>query len=131
MIQSYFDSYKSSTDWPYIYMVFTTDELFEVIWSSCIYIYIFHVTAIALGEHAGFGQPVAELYTSAPSYSIIKKKSCMLCLHAKFEILTNRNKNELFNKRSELASKCCHVNKYLQSIYKANSLKYLWNNSII
>ena len=47
-------------------------------------------------------------------------RSCMLCLHEKFEILTYPNQDELLNKRSELASKCRQVNKYLLSNYKAN-----------
>ena len=56
---------------------------------------------------------------SVPSYSNITK-SCMLCLHEKFEILTYPNQDELLNKRSELVSKCRHINKYLLSNYKAN-----------
>ena len=56
---------------------------------------------------------------SMPSYSIITK-SCMLCLHEKFEILTNPNQDEMLSKRSELVSKCRHINKYLLSNYKAN-----------
>ena len=56
---------------------------------------------------------------SVPSYSNITK-ICMLCLHEKFEILMNPNQDELLNKRSELVSKCRHINKYLLSNYKAN-----------
>ena len=41
---------------------------------------------------------------SVPSYSNITK-SCMLCLHKKFEILTYPNQDKLLNKRSELTSK--------------------------
>ena len=55
---------------------------------------------------------------SVPSYSNITK-SCMLCLHKKFEILTYPNQDELLNKRSELVSKCRLINKYLLSNYKA------------
>ena len=58
---------------------------------------------------------------SVPSYSNITK-SCMLCLHEKFEILTYPNQDELLNKRSELASKCRHVSKYPLSNYKANNV---------
>ena len=47
-------------------------------------------------------------------------KSCMLCLHEKSEILTYPKQDELLNKRSELISKCRHINKYLLSNYKAN-----------
>ena len=56
---------------------------------------------------------------SVPSYSNITK-SCMLCLLEKFEILTYPNHDKLLNKRSELVSKCCHINKYLLSNYKAS-----------
>ena len=56
---------------------------------------------------------------SVPTYSNITK-SCMLCLHEKFEILTYTNQDELLNKRSELVSKCGHINKYLLPNYKAN-----------
>ena len=56
---------------------------------------------------------------SVPSYSNVSKK-CLLCLHEKFEILNYPNQKELLNKRSELISKCRHVNKYLLSNYKAN-----------
>ena len=46
-------------------------------------------------------------------------RSCMLRLREKFEILTYPNQDELFNKKSELISKCRHINKYLLSNYKA------------
>ena len=41
----------------------------------------------------------------------------MLYHNKKFEILNYSNQNE--NKRSELVSKCCYVNKYLLSNYEA------------
>ena len=47
-------------------------------------------------------------------------KSCMLWLHKKFEILTYPNQDKLLNKRPELVSKCCRINKYLLSNYKGN-----------
>ena len=56
---------------------------------------------------------------SVPSYSNIRK-CCMLCMHAKFKILIYQNEDELLNKRSELISKCRHVNKYFLSNYKPN-----------
>ena len=56
---------------------------------------------------------------SVPAYSNISKK-CQLCLQEKFEILNYPNPNELLNKRSELISKCRHVNKFLLSNYKSN-----------
>ena len=56
---------------------------------------------------------------SVPAYSNISKK-CQLCLQEKFEILNYPNPNELLNKRSELISKCHHVNKFLLSSYKSS-----------
>ena len=56
---------------------------------------------------------------SVPDYSNISKKY-QLCLQEKFEILNYPNPNELLNKRSELTSKCRHVNKFLLSTYKSN-----------
>ena len=53
-----------------------------------------------------------------PGYSNITKKS-LLCLHEKLEI-NYPHPEELLNKRSELVSKCWHVNKYLLNNYKAN-----------
>ena len=47
-------------------------------------------------------------------------KKCRLCLQEKFEILAYPNPDELLNKRSELVSKCRHVNKFLLANYKAN-----------
>ena len=44
-------------------------------------------------------------------------KSCNLCLTEKFHIITS--KLPLLNKRSELISKCRHVNKFLLSNYKS------------
>ena len=56
---------------------------------------------------------------SVPGYSNITKK-CLLCLHEKLEIINYPDQEELLNKRSELISKCRHVNKYLLSNYKSN-----------
>ena len=56
---------------------------------------------------------------SVPAYSNISKK-CQLCLQEKIEILNYTNPNELLIKRSELVSKCCHVNKFLLFNYKFN-----------
>ena len=47
-------------------------------------------------------------------------QECQLCLQEKFEILNYPNPNELLNKRSELISKCPHVNKLLLSTYKSD-----------
>ena len=49
---------------------------------------------------------------------ILQKAACYA--YTKFEILTYPNQDEPLHKRSELISKCCHVNKYLFSNYKAN-----------
>ena len=59
------------------------------------------------------------IFKSVLAYSNISKK-CQLRLQEKFEILNYPNTNELFNKRSELISKCRHVNKFLLSNYKSN-----------
>ena len=56
---------------------------------------------------------------SVPGYLNISKR-CMLCLHEKYEILNYPDQEELLNKRSELVSKCRHVNKFLLSNYKSN-----------
>ena len=44
-----------------------------------------------------------------PGYSNISKR-CMLSLHEKYEILNYPDEDELLDKRSELVSKCRHVN---------------------
>ena len=54
------------------------------------------------------------------AYSNITKK-CLLCLHEKLETVNYPHPEELLNKRSELVSKCRHVNKYLLNNYKANN----------
>ena len=56
---------------------------------------------------------------SVSGYSNISKR-CMLCLHEKYEILNYPDQEELLNKRSELVSKCRHINKFLLSNYKSN-----------
>ena len=56
---------------------------------------------------------------SVACYPNISKR-CMLCLHEKYEILNYPDQEELLNKRSELVSKCRHVNKFLLSNYKSN-----------
>ena len=56
---------------------------------------------------------------SVSGYSNVSKR-CKLCLHEKYEILIYPGQEELLNKRSELLSKCRHVNKLLLSNYKSN-----------
>ena len=56
---------------------------------------------------------------SVPGYSNISKR-CMLRLHEKNEILSYPDQEELLNKRSEIVSKCRHVNKFHLSNYKSN-----------
>ena len=59
-------------------------------------------------------------------WSVVKKaksysnttKSCPLCLQEKLEILCYENKPELLNKRTEIISKCRHINKYILANYK-------------
>ena len=53
----------------------------------------------------------------APAYSNITK-TCSLCLAEKYEILKYPLKEELLNKRSEIISKCRHMNKFLMANYK-------------
>ena len=49
---------------------------------------------------------------TAPSYNNISKK-CPLCLQEKLEIILYKKPEELLNKKSELISKCRHVNKFV------------------
>ena len=62
-----------------------------------------------------------------PAYSNISKKY-QLCLQEKIEILNYPNPNDTLNKRSELISKCDHVNKFLLSSYKSKDYT-LWKMS--
>ena len=54
---------------------------------------------------------------SVPSYSNVSK-NCPLCLHEKYEILHYEQPKDLLNKRSEIISKCRHLNKYLLKDFK-------------
>ena len=56
---------------------------------------------------------------SVPAYLNISKK-CQLCLQEKFEVLNQYKPNELLNKKSEVISKCRHINKFLVSTQKCN-----------
>ena len=47
-------------------------------------------------------------------------KSCILCLQEKLEIICYKNKPELLNKRTEIISKCRHMNKHILANYKSN-----------
>ena len=51
-------------------------------------------------------------------YSNASKK-CSLCLEEKLQIMEYPNKNELLNKRTEIISKCRHMNKFLLANYKS------------
>ena len=62
-----------------------------------------------------------------PAYSNISKKY-QLCLQEKIEILNYPNTNDTLNKRSELISKCHHVNKFLLSSYKSKDYTF-WKMS--
>jgi len=46
-------------------------------------------------------------------------RNCSLCLQEKFEILFYPSKEELLNKRSELITKCRHMNKFMLANYKS------------
>ena len=61
--------------------------------------------------------PIIKSVTAYPNIS----KKCHLRLQEKFEILNYPDQNELLNKRSELISKCRHVNKFLLSNYKSKN----------
>ena len=56
---------------------------------------------------------------SVPTNSNTSKKR-RLYLQEKIEIFSYPNSNELLHKRSELTSKCRHVNKFLLSNYNSN-----------
>ena len=57
-------------------------------------------------------------------------KKFQLRLQGKFEVLNCLNLNELLHKRSELISKCRHVNTFLLSNYKSNESNYKFNCSV-
>ena len=65
--------------------------------------------------------------TPTLKWSILKRvksysntsKTCRLCLQEKLEILRFENKEELLNKRSEIISKCRHMNKFMLANYKS------------
>ena len=50
-------------------------------------------------------------------YSNISER-CLLCLHEKLKIINYPRPEELFNKRSELTSRCRYANKFLLRNYK-------------
>jgi len=72
---------------------------------------------------------IKDNYNIAPTlnWPIIKKvplylnvtKKCPLCLAERYEIVMYPLKDELLNKRSEIISKCCHMNKFLLANYKS------------
>ena len=53
---------------------------------------------------------------SAPAYTN-KSKRCLLCLQEKMAIITFPEQEKLLNQKSELISKCRHMNKYLLRNY--------------
>ena len=89
-----------------------------------IYIYILFVTKYLYIYYIYITPPLKwSIVKSVPGYSNITKK-CLLCLYEKLEIINNPNQEELLNKRSELISKCRHLNKYLLSISKTPTEHY-------
>ena len=61
---------------------------------------------------------------SLARYSNITK--CRLCFQEIFKIFSYRKPDELINKRSELVSKCRHMNKFLVANYKANDCHHTY-----
>ena len=53
-----------------------------------------------------------DIMRHAAPYSNISKR-CLLCLHGKLPIALYLYREELLNKRSEMISKCRHLNKFL------------------
>ena len=60
-----------------------------------------------------------EIMRQAASYSNISKQ-CLLYLHEKLAIALYPNPEELLNKRSEMISKCRHLNKFLLMNFNSN-----------
>ena len=60
-----------------------------------------------------------KIVKSAPAYTNTSKR-CVLCLEEKMAIITYPDQEKLLNKRSELISKCRHVNKFLLKYYDSN-----------
>ena len=60
-----------------------------------------------------------EIMRQAAPYSNISKR-CLLCLHEKSAIALYPNPEELLNKRSEMISKCRHLNKFLLMNFNSN-----------
>ena len=60
-----------------------------------------------------------EMMRQAAPYSNISKR-CLLCLHEKLAIALYPNTEELLNKRSEMISKCCHLDKFLLMNFDSN-----------
>ena len=54
---------------------------------------------------------------TAPAYNNIAKR-CVLCLQEKMHIIEYPDQRNLLNKRSELVSKCRHMNKFLLKNFK-------------
>ena len=60
-----------------------------------------------------------EIMRQAASYSNVSKQ-CLLYLHEKLAIALYPNPEELLNKRSEMISKCRHLNKFLLMNFNSN-----------
>ena len=57
-----------------------------------------------------------EIMKKTNGYNKINK-TCSLCLNEKYLICNFKEKDKLLNKRSELVSKCRHINKHLLKYY--------------
>ena len=64
----------------------------------------------AIKDRKGVPKVSWSIFGKFPPYNPISKK-CNLCLNEKLEIATYNGDN-LLNKRSEVVSKCRHINKY-------------------
>ena len=75
---------------------------------------LYQHTCGASNQHLGnnVGNLSWEIMSQADHYSNISKR-CLLCLHKKLAIALCPNPEELLNKRSEMISKCHHLNKFI------------------
>ena len=61
-----------------------------------------------------------EVMRQAAPYSNISRR-CLLCLHEKLAVAFYPNPEELLNKRSDMISKCRHLNKFLLMNFNLNN----------
>ena len=117
---------QSSTNDPGKYYIGLTGNTFKSRWNSHKYTLRHEdcTNHTQLSNHfwelknSGVTEPILswEIIDRASSYKN-GTNNCNLCLTEKFHIITS--KNELVNTRSELISKCRHMNKFIFKNYKA------------